>query len=99
MRLYDYSLSTNLGHHNSDVMPMHNHNHASIFITRNKTSRFHERTKHIEIDCHFIQDKVLRRIVSTPFVSSPDQLVDIFTKSIISVSYNFLGSKLDMFDL
>ena len=56
-------------------------------------------TKHIEIDCHFIRDKVLRGVISTPHVSSSDQLADIFMKSIIGVSYDYLGSKLGMFDL
>ena len=78
-------------------MPMHCDNQEAIFIARNLT--FHERTKHIEIDCHFIHDKVLMGVISTPHVSSSDQLTDIFTKSIIGVSYDCLGSKLGMFDL
>ena len=78
-------------------MPMHCDNQAAIFIAGNLA--FHERTKHIEIDCHFIRDKVLMGVISTPHVSSSDQIVDIFTKSIIGVSYDCLGSKLGMFDL
>ena len=56
-------------------------------------------TKHIEIDFYFIHDKVLMRVISTPHVSSSDQLADIFTKNIIGVSYDCLGSKLGMLDL
>ena len=78
-------------------MPMHCDNHAAIFIAGNLT--FHERTKDIEIDCHFICDKVLMGVISTPHVSSSDQLSDIFMKSIIGVSYDCLGSKRGMFDL
>ena len=72
-------------------MPMHSDNQVVIFIAGNLA--FHERTKHIEIDCHFIRDKVLMGVISTPHVSSSDQLADIFTKSIIGVSYDCLGSK------
>ena len=42
---------------------------------------------------------VLIGVIYTPHVSSSDQLTDIFTKSIIGVSYDCLGSKLGMFDL
>ena len=79
------------------LMPVQCDNHVAIFIAGNLA--FHERTKHIEIDSHFIRDKVLMGVISTPHVSSSDQLVDIFTKSIIGVSYDCLRSKLGMFDL
>ena len=89
--------STRLRHHDPMPMPMHCNNQTSIFIGGNFA--FHERTKHNEIDFHFIHDKVLMRVISTPHKSSSDQLTDIFMKSIIGVSYDFLGSKLGMFDL
>ena len=42
---------------------------------------FHERTKHIEVECHFIQEKIASRCIL--LVSSTQyQLVDIFTKSL-----------------
>ena len=78
-------------------MPMHCDNHEAIFISRNLA--FHKRTNHIEIDCHFISVKVLMGVISTPHVSSSNQLADIFTKSVIGVPYDCLGSKLGMFDL
>ena len=42
-------------------MPMHCDNQAAIFIAGNLA--FHERTKHIEIDCHFIRDEVLMGVI------------------------------------
>jgi hypothetical protein len=43
---------------------------------------FHERTKHINVDGHFIKDKILNRGISTPFMKSENQLANMFTKSL-----------------
>jgi hypothetical protein len=43
---------------------------------------FHARTKHIEVDFHFVRERVLRKDLEVKFVSTVDQLADIFTKSL-----------------
>uniref|UniRef100_A0A2N9J544 Reverse transcriptase Ty1/copia-type domain-containing protein n=1 Tax=Fagus sylvatica TaxID=28930 RepID=A0A2N9J544_FAGSY len=43
---------------------------------------FHARTKHIEVDFHFVRKRVLRKDLVVKFVSTVDQLADIFTKSL-----------------
>uniref|UniRef100_A0A2N9GUG0 Reverse transcriptase Ty1/copia-type domain-containing protein n=1 Tax=Fagus sylvatica TaxID=28930 RepID=A0A2N9GUG0_FAGSY len=43
---------------------------------------FHARTKHIEVDFHFVRERVLRKDLLVKFVSTVDQLADIFTKSL-----------------
>jgi hypothetical protein len=43
---------------------------------------FHARTKHIEVDFHFVRERVLRKDLAVKFVSTLDQLADIFTKSL-----------------
>jgi histone deacetylase 1/2 len=41
---------------------------------------FHARTKHIEVDYHFVRERVARKLLHIKFISSKDQLADIFTK-------------------
>jgi len=42
---------------------------------------FHERTKHIEIYCHFVGDQFLKNTISLPHVTSQEKVADLFTKS------------------
>ena len=51
---------------------------------------FHARTKHVEVDFHFIQERVLRKDLQVKFVSTVDQLADIFTKGLPSPRFQDL---------
>lgn len=53
-------------------------NQAAIQIANNPT--FHERTKHIEVDCHFVREKVEDKTIKLLPIESAMQLADMFTK-------------------
>jgi hypothetical protein len=55
---------------------------------------FHARTKHIEVDFHFVRERVLRKDLTVKFVSTLDQLADIFTKSLPTHRFLDLRSNL-----
>jgi hypothetical protein len=55
---------------------------------------FHARTKHIEVDFHFVRERVLRKDLIVKFVSTIDQLADIFTKSLPTQRFLDLQSNL-----
>ena len=55
-------------------------NQATLYIASNPV--FYEMTKHIEVDCHFIKEKITSGCMTTSFVNSSDQLAHVFTKSL-----------------
>jgi len=46
---------------------------------------FHDRTKHIEIDFHFVREQVAAKLLDIRFITTGGQLADGFTKAIPAV--------------
>uniref|UniRef100_A0A2N9GVX2 Integrase catalytic domain-containing protein n=1 Tax=Fagus sylvatica TaxID=28930 RepID=A0A2N9GVX2_FAGSY len=74
------SLLKDLGIYLPDPPTLWCDNISALAIASNPV--FHARTKHIEVDFHFVRERVLCKDLMVKFVSTVDQLADIFTKSL-----------------
>ncbi|XP_019150225.1 PREDICTED: uncharacterized protein LOC109147043 [Ipomoea nil] len=72
-------------------------NKSVIAISENFV--FHERTKHIEIDCHVVRERVAQGLIKLLSVSSLNQIADGFTKPLAAPLFDVFVAKLGMLDL
>ncbi|CAN1170240.1 Retrovirus-related Pol polyprotein from transposon TNT 1-94 [Linum perenne] len=70
---------------------------AAVAIAHNPV--LHDRTKHVEVDKHFIKEKIDGGEVCLPYISTTDQIADILTKGLYKSQFNYLVSKLAMDDI
>jgi hypothetical protein len=61
--------------------------------------RFHGQTKHIEVDFHFVRERVTSKQLDVQFISSADQVVDGFTKSLPTLKLEMFRRNLNLVKL
>lgn len=72
-------------------------NQSAIAIAKNPVH--YDRTKHVEIDRHFISEKIENKIITLKHIPSRQQAADILTKALHRLNFRELSSKLGMFSI
>jgi len=88
------SLLKELGVPHLKPVTLHCDNQSALHIARNPV--FHERTKHIEVDCHFTRDKVMQGLLQLSYLPTHSQLADVLTKILPSHQHWSLLNKLGL---
>ncbi|KAM5588526.1 hypothetical protein ABKV19_006802 [Rosa sericea] len=91
------NLLRDLGFKLKSAMQLYCDNKAAIDISQNPIQ--HDRTKHVEVDRHFIKEKLDAKIISFPFVPTEEKLADVLTKGVSRKAFYDSLSKLGMVDV
>ncbi|XP_071685674.1 secreted RxLR effector protein 161-like [Rutidosis leptorrhynchoides] len=69
---------------------------SSIKIAANPV--FHEKTKHFDLDLHFVRDKINKGVIQTKKIDSAENKADVFTKGVCSFEHNKMCNLLGLKD-
>ncbi|GJZ43856.1 hypothetical protein Tco_0591111 [Tanacetum coccineum] len=75
-------------------VPLYCDNKSAIALSCNNVQ--HSRSKHIDIQHHFIREQVENGVVELYFIRTKYQLADIFTKALPRERFEFIHPRLDM---
>lgn len=75
-------------------MPIQLYCDIQVVLHIAKNSIFYERTKHIDIDCHFIHDEILCCNLHSSYVLTHTQLTNTFTRALGCKQFHALPGKL-----
>jgi hypothetical protein len=91
------TLLEDLGVQVDQQVVIHCDNLSSIQLARNPV--FHARTKHIEVHYHYVRERVLAGDIDLVYVSTEEQIADIFTKALGAKKLQHFWTMLGLCDM
>ena len=89
-------LLTDLFDHEMDPTIIHCDNQSCVKLSENPV--FHDRSKHIEIKYHYIRDMVQRKIVHVQYLSTHEQIADIFTRPLAKTKFEYFRERVGLLE-
>jgi hypothetical protein len=74
-------------HQPQQTTTLHCDNQGSIALANNPT--FHQRTKHIDTQYHFIRDEVERQVIKLYYIPTDQMIADVLTKPLRHVQHQW----------
>ena len=70
---------------------------VALYVAANPM--YHERTKHVEVDCHFIREKIQDGVIKNFHIPTRHQIADFFTKALGKRQFFHLLSKMNLINI
>jgi hypothetical protein len=77
-----------------DSTIIHCDNQSCVKLSENHV--FHDKSKHIEIKYHYIRDMVQRKSVHVYYLSTHEQIADVFTKPLARTKFEYFHERLGL---
>jgi hypothetical protein len=90
------NLLSDLFDHEMDPTTIHCDNQSCVKLFENPV--FHDRSKHIEIKYHYIRDMVQKKTVHVQYLSTHEQIADIFTKPLAKTKFEYFRERLGLME-
>ena len=91
------ALFKTFGVHHTQLAYLYCNIKAALYIAANPM--YHERIKHVEVDCHFIREKIQAGVIKTFHIPTRHQIVDFFTKALGQKQFFHLLSKMNLISI
>lgn len=82
------NLLRELGYNSTESVRLLCDNKAALQIAKNPM--YHKRPKHVELDCHFIRERILDGTIIVFYVATKEQVDDLLTKALRRQQHEFL---------
>ena len=86
-----------MGHLQHDPITVYCDNQSALYIAENPI--YHDRTKHIELDFHFVRERVQSNLLLPLHISTSMQVANVFTKPLEHALFHHHIRKLGVVDL
>lgn len=91
------ALLRDLGIHNLYPVELYCDNQATLHISANPV--LHERTKHIQVDCHYVREKFKEGQLKPTYVNTRFQIADLLIKIVSTEQYQNLLANLGVYNI